>query len=180
MLRSEIFCLVVIFFILVNTDLSEARRRGGGRGGGRSGGRGGSRGWYGGSYGGGGDGYFDWLIFLYVFGGIVGFILLIWCCCSCGVCDDEDKSYENSNENNIAMEQNRQHLQNDCSSTAIDVQPTIHQSSNQFQDNLPQNTYHSTKTSPTHLPYSIVPDAPPPYPGDQNGKWINGSWVINV
>merc|ERR1719369_678535 len=83
---------------------------------------------------------------------------------SCGVCDDEDKSYENSNENNIAMEQNRQHLQNDCSSTAIDVQPTIHQSSNQFQDNLPQNTYHSTKTSPTHLPYTIVPDAPPPYP----------------
>jgi len=170
MLRSEIFCLVVIFFVLVNTDLSEAKGRGGGRGGGRSGGRGGSRGWYGGSYGGGGD-------------EINGaeFLLRARCCSVCDVMnDDEDNSYENSNENNIVMERNRQHLQNDCSSTAIDVQPTIHQSSNQFQDNLPQNTYHSTKTSPTHLPYSIVPDAPPPYPGDQNGKWINGSWVINV
>merc|ERR1711881_732290 len=197
MLRSETFCLVLIFFILINTDLSEAKGRGGGggRGGGRSGGGsrsggrggsrgyyGGSRGYYGGSSGGGGGGSSDLAIFLYILGGVVGFLLLVWCYyCVCDVTnDDEDYSSRHSNENNVAMEQNRQHQQNNSGNTAIDMQPTRHQPSNQFQNNLPQNTYHSTKLSPTHLPYSIVPDAPPPYPGNQNGTWINGSWVINV
>jgi len=35
-------------------------------------------------------------------------------------------------------------------------------------------------SSSTHLPYPIRPyDAPPPYPGNPNGEWINGSWVTN-
>jgi len=187
MFRSEIFCLVLIFFVLINTDLSEAKGgRGGGRGGGRSGGRGGSRGWYGGSSGGGGGGSFNLEIFFYILGGAVGWCLLCWCChypisLPCDVEDDEDRSDRHSNENNIATEQIPQHQQNNSDNTAIDMQPTRHQSSNQFQDNLPQNTYHSTKLSPTHLPYSIAPvDVPPPYPGNQSGTWINGSWVTNV
>jgi len=183
MFRSEIFCLVLIFFVLINTDLSEAKGgRGGGRGGGRSGGRGGSRGWYGGSSGGGGGGSFDLEIFFYVLGGGILVTCIVCCCfCICDVEDDEDYSDRHSNENNIATEQIQQHQQNDSDNTAIDMQPTRHQSSNQFQDNLPQNTYHSTKLSPTHLPYSIAPvDVPPPYPGNQSGTWINGSWVTNV
>ena len=47
MLKLQFICLVVIFFILINTDLSEAK-------GGRGGGRGRSRGSYGGYSGGGG------------------------------------------------------------------------------------------------------------------------------
>jgi len=192
MFRSEIFCLVLIFFVLINTDLSEAKGgRGGGRGGGRSGGRGGSRGWYGGSRGwyggssgGGGGGSFDFQLFLYIVVGIFG-VLLLLCCCYyvCSEYDEQIDKYnsdQHSHQSNIAIEQNQQHEQNNSDNTAIDMQPTRHQSSNQFQDNLPQNTFHSTKLSPTHLPYSIAPvDVPPPYPGNQSGTWINGSWVNN-
>merc|ERR1719228_252626 len=60
------------------------------------------------------------------------------------------------------------------------MQSTRHQPSNQFQDNLPKNTYYSIKLSPTHLPYSIATvDVPPPYPGNQSGTWINGSWMTS-
>merc|ERR1711936_410118 len=94
MFRSEFFCLVLFFFILINTDLSEAKGgRGGGRGGGQSGGRGGSRGWYGGSSGGGGGGSFDLEIFFYVLGGGILVTCIVCCCfCICDVEDDEDYS----------------------------------------------------------------------------------------
>ena len=39
MLRLQFFCLIVVFLIIINTDFSDGRGRGGGRGG--RGGRGG-------------------------------------------------------------------------------------------------------------------------------------------
>merc|ERR1711936_612439 len=170
-------------------NLSEAKGRGGGRGGGRSGGRGGSS-WYGSSrYGGssygGGDGSFHWLLICIIVGVIFGFLLCVVmpCCCVCCYFQDDkcDENYsdQQSHQSNIAIEQNQQHQQNDSDNTAIYMLHTRHQSSNQFQDNLPQNTHHSTKLSPTHLPYSIAPvDVPPPYPGNQSGTWINGSLMM--
>merc|ERR1711974_514114 len=115
------------------------------------------------------------MLFFYIVAGILGVLGLVYCCYLVRAVN------QHSHQSNIAIEQNRQHQQNNSDNTAIDMQPTRHQSSNQFQDNLPQNTYHSTKLSPTHLPYSIAPvDVPPPYPGNQSGTWINGSWVTNV
>jgi len=253
MLRSQFFCLVVIFFILINTDLSEAK---GGRGGGRGRSRGG--GWSGGSSG----GPIYWEIFFYVACAAVGMILLVRLCfCLSDYCDDdENDSNQHLNQRSIAMAQNRQRQQNNVNEAAInlhrsivtehnrqqpqsnvnetDISQSISHSRKQFLENLPQNSYHGTKLSPTHLSYPIAPrnvpsnglnqpnsisetismpptylpqqlpsapenhnlntnyneqnglisssthlpypitpyDAPPPYPGNPNGAWINGSW----
>merc|ERR1712062_864050 len=178
MLRSETFCLALIFFILINTDLSEAKGRGGGRGGGS--GRGGSRGWYGGSFGGGGDG-FDWELFFIIVGVIFG-VLFLATCIYVYFIEDDDRIFMQK-----MIEQNQQHQQNNSDDTHLPY-PTIatvdatppYQSSNQFQENFPQNTNNGEVLSPTPLPYSIAPvDVPPPYPGNQSGTWKNGSWMTN-
>jgi len=256
MLRSQFFCLVVILFILINTDLSEAK---GGRGGGRGRSRGG--GWSGGSYG----GSFGWENIWYIVASVAGvilFVCLLWCCIN-NCDDDEDDSNQHLNQRSIAMAQNQQRQQNNVNEAAInlhrsivmehnrqqpqsnvnetDISQSISHSRKQFLENLPQNTYYGTKLSPTHLSYPIAPrnvpsnglnqpnsisetismsptylpqplpsapenhnlntndseqnglisssthlpypirpyDAPPPYPGNPNGEWINGSWVTN-
>jgi len=142
-MKLQFVSLVVIFFILINTDLSEAK---GGRGGGRRG--------SGGSYSGGGGGSFDWEIFLYIIGGIVGFCVLV-CCCVCifESADDEDTPKENLggiNRDSTAMHENHQRQQRN--ETAMNMQPT-----SQFQENLPQDSPYGMKLSPDHLSYSISP-----------------------
>merc|ERR1712038_1225691 len=104
MLRTKSIFLVVILFILINIDLSVAKRGGGGsRGGGSRGG--GSRGGYryrgssGGSYYGEGDGSFDWTLLVYVIIGIVVLCFLCWLCCLCCSFDEE-------NERNVRHDSN--------------------------------------------------------------------------
>jgi len=124
MLRSEFFCLVVIFFILVNTDLSEAKR-GGGYKGYRSRPSGGGYKGYRSSSGGGGGGGGDWKELLITLAGIAGFIFLFFCifCYCCGGYDDCRELYnlrKNAKER-PAMEPNRQNLRNNSSNTVIDM-----------------------------------------------------------
>jgi len=146
-MKLQFVSLVVIFFILINTDLSEAK-------GGRGGGRGRSRGSYGG-YSGGGGGSFDWEIVLYIIGGIAGLFFLVWFCTFICEYDDEEDYHPKENLGGIdrgsaVMHENHQHQQRN--ETAMNMQPTT-----QFQENLPQDSPYGMKLSPDHLSYSISP-----------------------
>jgi len=137
MFRSQFFCFVVTFFILINTDLSEA-------------------------YGSWSDehnpyGLEIWLpIFI-----PLGVFLCCWCCMCCTICSSDDDNINETAINmhrNIVMEEHyQQHQQNNVNETAINLQPSIPQATNQFQENLPQNTYYDAKLSSTHLYYPIAP-----------------------
>jgi len=59
--------------------------------------------------------------------------------------------------------------------------PTLPSAPEYHNLNRNDNEQNGLILSSTHLPYSIAPDdAPPPYPGNPNGAWINGSWVSNL
>jgi len=160
MLRTKSIFLVLILFILINTDLSVAKGLGGGIPGGtpppllpgsRGGGsRGGYKG-YGGSYYGGGGGSFNWETLMYVVIGIVVFCSLCCMCCLC-VCAEKD------NERNIS------HNSNEIENRSIVVQeiPQRYNEAsmnaeirNQFHENLSHNSHHITNLSPHHLSYPI-------------------------
>jgi len=153
-MKLQFVSLVVIFFILINTDLSEAK-------GGRGGGRGRSRGSYGG-YSGGVGGSSDWEIVLYVIGGTAGlYFLVMFCTYICEYDDEEDYPKENLvgiNRGSTTMHENHQHQQRN--ETAMNMQPT-----SQFQENFPQDSPYGMKLSPDHLSYSISPVNVP-----QNGQ----------
>jgi len=150
MLKSKIFSLVIIFFILINTDLSEAK--GGRGGGGRSRGR--SRG--GGGFGGWSGGFYDLEIFFYVLAFVVFLVCVFYCVYGCD--DDENKnekdSYQNSNKR--SMVQNQQYLRNQDNDTAINLQPVISRPRKQFPVNKNCDAYYGTKV-PSYLPYPIAP-----------------------
>jgi len=155
-MKLQFVSLVVIFFILINTDLSEAK-------GGRGGGRGRSRGSYGGYSGGGGGSLEFWEIVLLI-GGIAGLFLLVWLCtCICeydGGFHGDTYTKENLggiNRGSTTMHENHQHQQRN--ETAMNMQPS------QFQENLPQDSPYGMKLSPDHLSYSISPVNVP-----QNGQ----------
>merc|ERR1712066_633251 len=114
--------------------------------------------------------------------GVIFGVLLLATCIYVYFIEDDDRIFMQK-----MIEQNQQHQQNNSDDTHLPC-PTIatvdatppYQSSNQFQENFPQNTNNGEILSPTPLPYSIAPvDVPPPYPGNQSGTWIDGSWMTN-
>jgi len=150
-MKLQFVSLVVIFFILINTDLSEAK-------GGRRRFHVSSFGSGAGYSGGGGGGYMEiWEILLIVIGCIAGFFFLVcFCTCICEYADEEDYPKENSGGINRGYiiedftHENLQHQQRN--ETALNMQPRI-----QFQENLPQDSPYGMKLSPDHLSYSISP-----------------------
>jgi hypothetical protein len=154
-MKLQFVSLVVIFFILINTDLSEAK--------------GGRRRFHVSSHGSGAGGSIKlWQILLYVIGGLAPFIVLMCfcCCCSDFFIDCTESSLRDYPEENLGginrgsttMHENHQHQQRN--ETAINMQPM-----SQFQENLPQDSPYGTKLSPDHLSYSISPVNVP-----QNGQ----------
>jgi len=184
MFKPSIFVLLMAFLLTLTVDISEARGRGGGRGGSR-GSRGGGyryRGSSGGYYGGGG---FDFMIFLYVILGILGFCFLLWVlyqCCELAEDNDyqENNTYQserniqpkyelnptavNNSElmaqpNNVYSQNKRQ--ENNFNSAAINMpsEPESNNFTSNFQTNTNGENNHMTPSS--NLPYS---------PGEPSGS----------
>merc|ERR1712008_89587 len=103
MFKPNIFVFVLVFLLAITVDISEAKGRGGGRGGSRGSSGGGYRyrGSSGGYYSGGGGGT-DYMIFVYVILGILGFCFLLWVLYQCSECesveDDEIMKRVNNQE----------------------------------------------------------------------------------
>jgi len=93
MFKPNIFVFVLVFLLAVTVDISEAKGRGGGRGG-RRGSSGGGIYLFG----------LDFMTFLYVILGIIGFCILLWVLYKClKLAEDNDyqENYTNQTERNI-------------------------------------------------------------------------------
>merc|ERR1712223_1571967 len=83
------------------------------------------------------------------------------CCICCNLCcssddDDINEALINMDRTIVMEEHYQQHQQNNVNETAINMQPSISQATDQFQENIPQNTYYDGKLSSTHLSYPIA------------------------
>merc|ERR1712008_365960 len=93
MFKPNIFVFVLVFLLAITVDISEAKGRGGGRGG-RRGSSGGGIYLFG----------LDFMTFLYVILGIIGFCILLWVLYKClKLAEDNDyqENYTNQTERNI-------------------------------------------------------------------------------
>jgi len=158
-MKLQFVSLVVIFFILINTDLSEAK---GGRRRFSVSSRGGGAGYSTAHIGGGSIEF--WQVALIVIG-CSSPLYVLWCyrdfCINSTESSLRDYPEENLggiNRGSTTMHENHQHQQRN--ETAINMQPT-----SQFQENLPQDSPYGMKLSPDHLSYSISPVNVP-----QNGQ----------
>jgi len=94
MFKPNNFVFLVVFLLALTVDISEAKGRGGGRGGSRGSSGRGYR--YRGSSGGYYFGGFDFMIFVYVILGILGFCFLLWVLYKCfELAEDDD--YQETN-----------------------------------------------------------------------------------
>merc|ERR1712012_51185 len=73
----------------------------------------------------------------------------------------------------IVLEHNRQYQESNVNETGINLQPAISQPRNQFQENLPQNTYFDAKLLPTQLPYPTAPRHTNPSNGQRQPNSIS-------
>jgi len=161
------YVYLVIFFILVNTDLSEAYYDS------------------------------DDLPIETVFAvGLPVLVIVLLCCfCCCCFCSSSDNDIPTPPEepppyypeNRIAYINVTQSGQNEISyncETTPQFPQFPQRTSMPKNQNLKTNisAQNGTTLSPTHIPSSLspLPPIPPPYTENSKGEWINGTWVRHV
>jgi len=174
----------MMFLLALTVDISEAKGRGGGRGGSRGSSGGGYRyrGSSGGYYSGGGGG-FDFMIFLYVILGILGFCFLLWLLYQCSESDEDDEIMKRVNNHTTPSENQNERQENNFdpqlnpalnlgeangnqnemqksnfNSAAINMPAKPeYKAHNNFPSNIQTNTYGTNNHMPpsSNLPYSL-------------------------
>jgi len=142
MFKTNNFVFLVVFLLALTVDISEAKGRGGGRGGSRGSSGGGYRyrGSSGGYYSGGGGG-FDYMIFLYVIFGILGFCFLLWLLYQCSECEsaEDDEIMKRVNNQNKRQENNF-----NSAATNMPANPDLNDLPSNFQTNTNGENKHMT------------------------------------
>jgi len=151
MFKPNNFVFLVVFLLALTVDISEAKGRGGGRGGSRGSSGGGYRyrGSSGGYYSGGGGG-FDFMIFLYVILGILGFCFLLWLLYQCSESDEDDEIMKRVNNQTTPSENQNERQENNFNPGPA-------------SNNLPSNFQTNTYGVNNHMTPSLTP-------GEANGN----------